>query len=91
MVFLLEEAPKFGVHFFFGGPLSFMLNSGKVVPKSLRDRVQFFVFGMRVMDQGLLPKTYNAKEPYPEVDVAYFHDRKSEQLMKLSAIEESEG
>ena len=57
----------------------------------MRNNVQYFLFGMRMMDQAILPKVFNSKEPYPEPDVAYLHDRKAERLMKLSDLQESEG
>ena len=89
--FVLDKAPKVGIYFFFGGMSSYLINGISDVAKAMRNNVQYFLFGMRMMDQAILPKVFNSKEPYPEPDVAYLHDRKAERLMKLSDLQESEG
>ena len=88
--FVLDKAPKVGIYFFFGGMSSYLINGISDVAKAMRNNVQYFLFGMRMMDQAILPKVFNSKEPYPEPDVAYLHDRKAERLMKLSDLQESE-
>ena len=89
--FVLDKAPKVGIYFFFGGMSGYLINGISDVAKAMRNNVQYFLFGMRMMDQAILPKVFNSKEPYPEPDVAYLHDRKAERLMKLSDLQESEG
>ena len=68
-----------------------MMFGGGDLGKALRNYVQYFLLSMRMADQSILPKkVYNSKEPYPEPDVVYLHDRKTEHLLKISDLEEEE-
>lgn len=36
------------------------------------------------MDQSVLPKSYNSKEPYLKPDMIYIHDRRQERMLKIT-------
>ena len=54
------------------------------VPKAIRTQAQYVLLGMRVMDQSVLPKSYNSKEPYLKPDMIYIHDRRQERMLKIT-------
>ncbi|PNY19760.1 hypothetical protein ASN86_00652 [Streptococcus parauberis] len=84
ITFVLETAYKYKIYFFFGDVSSYLLSSISDVPKAIRTNAQYILLGMRVMDQTVLPKTYNSKEPYLKADSLYIHDRRSETMLKIT-------
>ena len=84
ILFLLDSAHKYHIYFLFGGLASYLMTNISDVPKAIRTQAQYVLLGMRVMDQSVLPKTYNSKEPYLKPDMIYIHDRRQETMLKIT-------
>ena len=84
MTVLLESGPSVGMHAIIGSPYQFTGAKADALNKLLKDRMQYVLLGMRLNDQTFLDKVYNSREPRPELDVAYLHDRKQSQALKLT-------
>ncbi|MEX2803497.1 type VII secretion protein EssC [Streptococcus sp. H31] len=84
---IFEHGPKVQMHLFAGSPLSYLGNNAGDIPKYYRQNASHFLFGMRMIDQVFLPKTYNSKEPYLSIDTIYLHNRRKEQLVKITKPE----
>ncbi len=88
--FLIDSAHKAGVYLIFGGASNYILSNVSAVPKALRSQAQYMVFAMRIMDQAILPKTYQGNEPYPDKDIIYLHDRRKEVRLKITKDNQEE-
>lgn len=84
ILFLLDSAHKYHIYFLFGGLASYLMTNISDVPKAIRTQAQYVLLGMRVMDQSVLPKSYNSKEPYLKPDMIYIHDRRQERMLKIT-------
>uniref|UniRef100_UPI00036FE656 FtsK/SpoIIIE domain-containing protein n=1 Tax=Streptococcus caballi TaxID=439220 RepID=UPI00036FE656 len=80
---LLKQAHQVGLHLIVGGRLAYLGISSNALPKMIREKVQYFLLGMRLSDQNFLDKVYNSREIHPAVDEVYLHDRKQSVKLKL--------
>lgn len=81
---IFERGSKVKMHLFIGGHKNYLGISGDVTAKYVRQHASHILFGMRMLDQNFLPKQFNSKEPYLETDTVYLHDRRQEQLLKIT-------
>jgi DNA segregation ATPase ftsK/spoIIIE family protein, putative len=79
--FLFENGSRVGMRFIIGGEYSYIGTGIDVIPRYIKTNAQWFIFGMRLMDQNFLDKPYNNREVRPEPDEVYLHSRK--QVIKL--------
>ena len=60
--YLFDNGPRVGMHFVIGSEYSYLGNNINEVPKYLKGNAQWFMIGMRLMDQMFLDKPYNIEK-----------------------------
>ncbi|HFI0344918.1 TPA: FtsK/SpoIIIE domain-containing protein [Streptococcus suis] len=81
---IYETAYKVGIYLMIGGHYPYLGTSVNAMPKLIRTKTPWTLFAMRISDQSFLEKTYNSREPYPEIDEVFIHNRKQYQKLKIS-------
>ena len=82
--YLFDNGPRVGMHFVIGSEYSYLGNNINEVPKYLKGNAQWFMIGMRLMDQMFLDKPYNNREARLASDEIYLHDRKQAIKLKIT-------
>lgn len=81
---IFDKASKVKMHLIAGGYKNYLAISGTDIAKSFRQNTSHILFGMRMLDQNFLPKNFNSKEPYLAIDTLYLHNRRKEELLKIT-------
>ena len=82
--YLFDNGPRVGMHFVIGSEYAYLGNNINEVPKYLKGNAQWFMIGMRLMDQLFLDKPYNNREARLASDEIYLHDRKQAIKLKIT-------
>ena len=82
--YLFDNGPRVGMHFVIGSEYAYLGNNINEVPKYLKGNAQWFMIGMRLMDQMFLDKPYNNREARLASDEIYLHDRKQAIKLKIT-------
>ena len=82
--FLFENGSRVGMRFIIGGEYSYIGTGIDVIPRYIKTNAQWFIFGMRLMDQNFLDKPYNNREVRPEPDEVYLHSRTQAIKLKIT-------
>ena len=82
--YLFDNGPRVGMHFVIGSEYAYLGNNINEVPKYLKENAQWFMIGMRLMDQMFLDKPYNNREARLASDEIYLHDRKQAIKLKIT-------
>ena len=82
--YLFDNGPRVGMHFVIGSEYAYLGNNINEVPKYLKGNAQWFMIGMRLMDQLFLVKPYNNREARLASDEIYLHDRKQAIKLKIT-------
>ena len=82
--YLFDNGPRVGMHFVIGSEYAYLGNNINEVPKYLKGNAQWFMIGMRLMDQLVLDKPYNNREARLASDEIYLHDRKQAIKLKIT-------
>ena len=81
---LFEQGPKVGIHILITGFYNYIGTSYEAIPKYVKANSPQAVFSMRLADQTMFDKPYNASEPPVQADEAYYHQTNGFMKMKYT-------
>ena len=81
---LFNTGYQVGLFFILGDHYQYLGVTSEANAKKVRTEAQWFILGMRLVDQNFLDKVYNSKEPTLDSDEVYLHDRRHYEKLKIT-------
>ena len=86
--YLLDKGPQVGIHLVIGSHYNYIGAKQDAINKSVKEKIQIVLLGMKLNDQSFLEKVYNGREEHPAVDEVYLHNKEVAKKIKITYEED---